>query len=73
MRFAEYLLIESAQGMLKNLADEIIDQFAEEGRWNDDEMLRVAKMRLEQLPEFKNQPRKIEAALAAISHYLTAQ
>jgi hypothetical protein len=71
MKFTEFLLIESDKGMLQALADDIIDQFAEEGRWNHDDMMRVAQQRLEQSPEFKNQPRKLESALAAISYYLT--
>lgn len=72
MRFTQFLLIENEHGMLKALADDIINQFAEEQRWNIDEMLNVARMRLEEMPEFKNQPRKAEAALAAIENYLGA-
>jgi hypothetical protein len=72
MRFTQFLLIENAQGMLKALADDIVNQFAEERRWNIDEMLSVAEMRLKEMPEFINQPRKLEAALAAIENYLGA-
>jgi hypothetical protein len=72
MRFAEYLLVESTQGLLRKLADDVVNQFAEEGSWDHDAMLRVIRMRLAEMPEFKDQPRKIEAALASISHYLSA-
>lgn len=72
MRFAEYLLVEGMQGVLQAVADDVVNQFADEGRWDHDAMLRVVKSRLEEMPEFKNQPRKLEAALAAISQYLIA-
>lgn len=72
MTFNDFLLIEGAQGMLKALADDVVNQFADEGRWNHDEMLQVVRKRLEEMPEFQHQPRKLDAALAAVSHYLSA-
>jgi hypothetical protein len=68
MRFVEYLLVEGNMSELKTIADDIMDQQAEEKSFNHDAALRVAKQRLKKMPEYKD-PKKLAGALEVISKH----
>jgi hypothetical protein len=69
MRFGQFLIIESAMGEIKMIADEIINQLADEGKFDHDSIMRLADMRLSKMPSFSDPTRK-QAALQAISQYV---
>lgn len=64
------ILNEGKMNDLKVLADEIIDDLADEGVYNVDRILTIAKGHLLQWPEYRNNPEKLKGALKVIADYV---
>lgn len=62
-------ILEGSVGELSAFADDIIDQLAGERNFNYDTIMRLAKRKLEKLPQYKD-PKKMQRALAQISRYV---
>ena len=70
MRFTDYLLFEGELKKLKDIADDIIDEFADEQYFNHDMVIKVARGILMKDPEYAD-PRRMKAALEIISQYIS--
>lgn len=64
------LISESMSPKVKKVADDIINQFADENYFNHDAIVKKARDVLSKDPEFKNDAGKLKDALKAISDYV---
>lgn len=67
MRFTQFLLVESYMGTIDQILNDVLNQFAEENRWNHDDIMAVVERRLNEIPEFAENPSRKEAALEIVS------
>lgn len=71
MRFTQFILIEGRISKLQSLANELVDQFAEEEYYDHDAIIRAARDRLSNEPYYAQSPKRLEAALEIISEYIS--
>lgn len=70
MRFTQFLLLESVMGTVDGILTDVLSQYAEEDHWNYDAIMQSVERRLNEIPEFAEDRRRLDAALELVSDQL---